>query len=407
MAADVLEVLLEGRRIGAITYIGGDRSVFSFDKAYLADPARPTLSLSFKDVHGGLITDHRPTQTRLLPFFSNLLPEGPLRDYLAERAGVKAVREYFLLHALGADLPGGLVVRSADERNAVTDDGEPVDEAEPSRLEPLRFSLAGVQMKFSAVEKATGGLTIPVGGVGGDWIVKLPSTRFAGVADNEFSMMTLARQVGMDIPEVRRLALHEIEGLPAGFERLKEDAFAIRRFDRREDGSRVHMEDFAQVFGVYPQDKYRLASYRAIARVLWIETGADGVAEFIRRLVFNTLIGNADMHLKNWSLLYPDGRSPVLSPGYDFVATTAYLPDEKAALKYARSKRMSDFSRDELSYLAAKAGAPEALVRQTARETVARFCDAWARERAHLPIAAEVAAEVERLLKTVPLASDR
>jgi hypothetical protein len=51
------------------------------------------------------------------------------------------------------------------------------------------------------------------------------------------------------------------------------------------------------------------------------------VQEFVRRIVFSAAIGNADMHLKNWTLLYPDGRTPELSPAYDFVSTVAYLED--------------------------------------------------------------------------------
>lgn len=56
---------------------------------YINDLDRQTLSLSFKDQQGDLITDHRPYKIKLLPFFSNLLPEGHLRKYLAERAGIE------------------------------------------------------------------------------------------------------------------------------------------------------------------------------------------------------------------------------------------------------------------------------------------------------------------------------
>ena len=92
-----------------------------------------------------------------------------------------------------------------------------------------------------------------------------------------------------------------------------------------------------------------------IAEVVAAEGGNEGIAEFIRRLVFNTLIGNADMHLKNWSLIYPDRRRAALAPAYDFVSTIQYIPDEKAALNYSRTKRMDQFSRDELAHLAGKA----------------------------------------------------
>jgi serine/threonine-protein kinase HipA len=406
MAADVLEVLLGDRRVGAITALGGDQSIFSFDDAYADDPNRPTLSLSFKGERGGLLRDHKPTQTRLLPFFSNLLPEGPLRDYLAKRAAVKSVREYPLLEVLGPDLPGAINIRALGD-GVIDDEDLPEESRRVPTQGPLRFSLAGVQLKFSAVEKARGGLTISASGKGGNWIVKLPSVRHRGVAANEFSMMSLARAMGMDIPDVELVPLDQIEGLPEGIGKIEEDAFAIRRFDRREDGGRVHIEDFAQVFGVYPDDKYNKGSYRYIAKVLWLETGEAGVREFIRRLVFNALIGNADMHLKNWSLIYPDGQTPQLSPGYDFLSTTIYIPDEEAGLKFARTRRVAELTLDEITYMAAKAGVPETLARDTATEAVSRFHEVWGRERSHLPIAKDLEAEIERLLGVVPVAMGR
>lgn len=405
MASDSLEVLLGGRRIGALTALNGDRSVFAFDEAYVEDADRPILSLAFKDAHGGLIRDFNTQQTRLLPFFSNLLPEGSLRDYLARRANVKAMREYPLLEVLGSDLPGAVTVRPAG--TGFVDDPDASDPV-PSTpgTGPLRFSLAGVQLKFSALESGRG-LTIPVSGAGGDWIVKLPSTRFAGVSENEFSMMRLAGAMGIDVPEVRLVPLDQIEGLPDGLGRIEEGALAIRRFDRTADGGLVHIEDFAQVFGVYPEEKYARGSYRSIARVLWIETGEAGVREFIARLVFNTLIGNADMHLKNWSLIYDDGRTPRIAPAYDFLSTTAYIPDDSMALRFGRSRLMRDLGLDELAYLAAKAGAPDTLVRQAALETVDRFRDVWSRIQADLTAPTAVVQEIERLLATVPIASGR
>ena len=408
MAADALEVLINNRRIGTITALGGDQSIFSFDDSYAEDPDRPTLSLSFKGERGGLLREHRPTQTRLTPFFSNLLPEGALRDYLAELAGIKPMREYPMLEVLGPDLPGAVTVRPVGE-DAVDDDGDQQEDHDDggSRQGAMRFSLAGVQLKFSAVEKAHGRLTIPAGGRGGNWIIKLPSVRFRGVAANEFSMMRLARLMGMDIPDVELVPLDQIEGLPGGIGRFEEDAFAVRRFDRREDGGCIHIEDFAQVSGVYPGEKYDRGSYRSLAKVLWLETGEPGAREFIRRLVFNTLIGNADMHLKNWSLIYRDGRTPELSPGYDFLSTTVYIPDENAALKFARTKRMDEFSLDEVAYMAARAGLPEALARDEAVKAADRFHEVWRAERAHLPIADDLVAEIARLLGVVPIAQGR
>jgi serine/threonine-protein kinase HipA len=396
-----LDVRLHGSTIGLITRLPNDQNIFTFDSAYVDDTERAVLSLSFKDSYGTLIADHRPTQTRLLPFFSNLLPEDPLRSYLAGRARVKPEREFFLIWALGADLPGALEI--------VAHNGDPAPgDEEPTQLKTadsangaLRFSLAGVQLKFSAVQRAKGGLTIPTDGAGGSWIVKLPSERFAGVPENEFAMMELARHVGIKVPETQLIAIKEIRGLPSGVEIFGDKAFAIKRFDRTRGGAKVHIEDFAQVFGVYPSRKYDNASYRNIAQVLWIETGEEGTAEFMRRLVFNALIGNADMHLKNWSLIYPDTRTAEIAPAYDFVSTIAFLPDEKMALNFVDSKAFASLTRDQFVRFANKAGLPEKVTIDTVEETVRRFAEVW--KRGGVQLEDKTHGIIERHLRSVPI----
>ncbi|MCK1734343.1 HipA domain-containing protein [Bradyrhizobium sp. 138] len=405
----VLDVLLYGEKIGTLTLVQGTRTLFAFNKTYIDNAERPTLSLSFKDQFGKLLTDIPPTNTRVPQFFANLLPEGPLRDYLAEQAGVNEKREFFLLWVLGQDLPGALTIRPADGEALPPSEDRQADEARSKRpSNVLRFSLAGVQLKFSAVKNAgkNGGLTIPAEGVGGSWVVKLPSERYAAVPENEFSMMTLAARLGMNVPEVQLLDLDAIQGLPEAIGHLKGQALAVRRFDRTEAGP-FHIEDFAQVFGVWPEEKYKRASARTIATVIGIEAGDDAAAEFVRRLVFNTLIGNADMHLKNWSLIYPDRRTATLAPAYDFVSTIPYIADDFAAIKYARTKRMSEFSFDELRYLAAKARLPEKLIVDTASETVTRFRDEWTAAKKDLPINTKIAENIETHMTGLALLSEK
>ena len=385
----VLDVRLYGEAIATLTHLQGGRTIFAFNEAYIEDNRRPLLSLSFKDAFGGLITKFRPYNLVVPPFFSNLLPEGPLRKYLADRAGVKPTREFFLLWMLGRDLPGAVTVQPGEGDQAPPEDDQPVTAPRPNAL---RFSLAGVQLKFSALKNAgkEGGLTIPAEGAGGSWIVKLPSQQYSGVPENEFSMMTIAGMMGMDVPEIQLVNLDAIDGLPQGVGELHGQAMAIKRFDRSADGP-VHVEDFAQIFGVLPDHKYDKGNYKMIGRVLGIETGEPGVAEFIRRLVFSTLIGNGDMHLKNWSLIYHDRTTPALSPAYDMLSTIPYIEGEDtAALNYSRTKKMAALSRDELSHLAAKAELPEKLVLDTARETVERFRAVWDAEKANLPMAGNV-----------------
>ncbi len=244
----VLNVRLHGAKIGTITHIPGDRTFFEFTDEYVADQSRPTLSLSFKDEHGGLITQWPSKQRRLLPFYSNLLPEGHLREYLAARAGIHTEREFFLLCALGRDLPGALTVDSSEGELWPLEPGEEEGNAPNFKEKALRFSLAGVQLKFSAVhdDKANKGLTIPAKGVGGSWIVKLPSSRFEGVPENEYAMLTLARSIGIDVPEIALVDVGDIGDLPEDIGDMRGNAFAIARFDRTPEGS-LHTEDFAQV----------------------------------------------------------------------------------------------------------------------------------------------------------------
>ena len=375
---NALAVRLHGRQIGVINRLDGDQQLFSFEQDYIDDPQRPTLSLSFKGSTGGIVTSSRPVSRRVPPFFANLLPEGHLRTYLAKLAGVNPEREFFLLAVLGADLPGALVVSPLEDGE---EEGEAHGAADEHQDQPpetaLRFSLAGVQLKFSAVMEASGGLTIPAGGMGGSWIVKLPSARFVSVPENEFAMLELARRVGIAVPQNKLVDIGKIKGLPEEAHTAGGKALAVQRFDRVPGGDPVHMEDFAQVFGLFPDDKYSLRSYANIAAVLWAETGEEATWEFVRRLVFSVLIGNADMHLKNWSLLYPDKRTPVLSPAYDFIATLPYLPKDELALNFGDSRSLSEITPDQMRRFADAARIPAsplwAITVQTAEHTATEW----------------------------------
>ena len=389
-----LAVHLHGQRIGVINRLAGDRHLFAFDQAYVDDPKRPTLSLAYKSASGGLVTGVRSYSQRLPPFFSNLLPEGHLRDYLAARAGVKAAREFFLLNVLGADLPGAISVAplystgdSASD-SAVRAAQRAEDDSERAQSQPLRFSLAGVQLKFSAVMETNGGLTIPVDGTGGAWILKLPSSRFEAVPENEFVMLALARSIGIPVPPVKLVAVSSIEGLPRDAGAINGQALAVQRFDRTAEGGRIHMEDFAQVFGLYADDKYEKRSYANIAEVLSAEAGGAAVLDFTRRLVFAVLIGNADMHLKNWSLLYADQRRASLSPAYDYVSTVPYLPGDRLALGFGGSKDISAITPDQMRRFADTARLAVNPLWRLVHETAERTVAAWQSldEKALLPV---------------------
>jgi serine/threonine-protein kinase HipA len=375
----LLGVHLDVEPVGELTVVG-EAVEFRLLETYRARYPRRVLGQVFED---DLSRVHR-SRVKLPPFFSNLLPEGALRELVARQIGVKAERESYLLAQLGDDLPGATRVVVLDPT-----DEDDTREIEARRDEPsdlLKFSLAGVQLKFSAVHASGRGMTIPAHGRGGDWIVKLPDPRFPGVPENEWSMMTLARRVGLDVAEVQIVPLASIEGLP-GEVRADPSAMglAIRRFDRAA-GKRVHMEDFAQILDVRPRhwDKYHSANFETIARIV-ASVAPGSVEELVRRLVFNAAIGNGDAHIKNWSLLYPDGVSAVLSPAYDLVSTIQYLPDDDLGLNLARSKRFEDVGLASFQRLTEKADL-NVPIDSLVGDTVARIREGWAQLRSSLPM---------------------
>ncbi len=398
----VMEVRLGDTVVGTITRLPNDTNVFSFDPGYAENTDRPTLSLSYKGPENTLLEKTRPTSVKLAPFFSNLLPEGHLREYLANKGGVNPQREFFLFWLLGADLPGAIRIQPLDGVLPPRDDAESHESNLSDSEQPLRFSLAGVQLKFSALVEANKGLTLPIAGVGGNWIVKLPSLRFKAVPENEYAMMSLAAAVGIDVPEIQLIASEDVKNLPDIPEAFGQ-AFAISRFDRAADDLRIHIEDFAQVFGVYPADKYKEASYGSLANVIWLETGETGITEFIRRLAFNVLIGNADAHLKNWSLIYRDTRAAQLAPAYDLVSTVPYIPNDGLALSIAGTKVFAEIDVERFRRLAEKAGLPVRLVVKTASETARAVRDLLPKHEPFRVLPEQIRNATESHLRSVPL----
>jgi serine/threonine-protein kinase HipA len=374
-----LKVFLQNHLVGELSLARDQTGIsFRFLDSYKQMAPRPVLGQCFVD---RLDAVHHSRQ-RLPPWFSNLLPEGILRDLIAKQAAVHIEREFFLLSYLGEDLAGAIRVVPEDPDAASPWEEEKDTSAKETSTEEIRFSLAGVQLKFSAT-RIRQRLTIPAKGRGGDWIVKLPDQKYPFVPENEWSVMTWAQQSGISLPMIELIPLSQIDGIPASFHASREgSAFAIQRFDRRQKAQRVHIEDFAQIFGLYPQEKYKKFTYFHQLQLLASIAPLQDCEEYLRRLLFIVLAGNADAHHKNWSLIYPDGLTPRLSPAYDLVSTIHYIQDDTLALNLAGSKRWEDISlasfwkliqkidplqahRDEQSWLA------------FLRETITTIMDAW------------------------------
>ncbi len=399
-----LRVLLGDQVVGRLMLLPGEQILFVFADDYLTDANRPVLGQYYRLANNELRQETRPTRTKLPPWFSNLLPEGPLLDYISREAGIHPSREFQLLAFLGKDLPGAVRVVSDEasipgietlEANAVT------------KVQQLRFSLAGVQLKFSALMNKHGGLTIPAGGVGGEWIVKLPSSIYPAVPENEAAMLTLASRAGIAVPEHRLVPVTSIEGLPSLGNFADKNALAVRRFDRLSGGGRVHMEDLAQVFGIFPHDKYEKVGNVRLAELIGQILGPVAAQDFVARLAFIVLTGNGDMHLKNWSLLYPDGRTPILSPAYDLVSTVPYIPNEKLALNIAGEKDFSAITRERFKRLAEKAALPERETLATMERVVDAVQSGWPEIRREANLPSHITESIDKHLQELPLAQSR
>jgi serine/threonine-protein kinase HipA len=405
-----LDVTLHGRLVATITNIAGDINVVAIERDFADDPNAPTLSFkAFRDPVTGKYRDAiRPTRTRAHPYFANLLPEGPMRAYLAERANVKPVRDFPLLGLLGADLPGALVMLDHDEPTSVESVPDPeLAEIADDREKPLRFSLAGVQLKFSAAGTPQRGLTIPAGGLGGSWIVKLPDQRFIRVPENEYAMMTFARMVGIDVPEVGLVDPNDVAGIPSDMRHLTGKALYIKRFDRLADGSRVHTEDFAQANGLYPEQKYTYFNFDRLGAQVAEVMGGDAALDLVQRIVFTIGIGNGDMHAKNWSAIYRDGRTPSLAPAYDYVSTVVYVPGDDMGMTLAGTKKFSDVDDALIARFASRMRMPRKPVLDAAHDMVDRMREAWPQLGEGTPLMSEHRALLEAHIGTIPLFGPR
>jgi serine/threonine-protein kinase HipA len=386
-----LSVFLNDDLVGSLNLLPGEQSLFIFADDYLNNSNRPTLSQSFLSNNGDLILESRPTRSKLPPWFSNLLPEGQLRNYLASLGGINPAREFQLLELLGDDLPGAVRV-VAGEQQAIPK--FPLEKLEIPSNQPLRFSLAGVQLKFSAFMEKQGGLTIPATGIGGDWIVKLPSPIYPAVPENEAAMLTLAQKSGIQVPEFRLVPIETIQGLPEFGPFLGSKALAVKRFDR-DRGKRIHMEDLAQVFGVFPENKYEKVGLVKIATMINLIMGPKAAQDFVARLAFTIITGNGDMHLKNWSLLYPDGITPVLSPAYDLVSTVPYIPNDRLALNFVRTKKFSDITKELFRKFSVKALLPQVKTLQTVERIVDAVKQSWPGIRKEIAIPNHISDKID------------
>lgn len=249
------------------------------------------------------------------PFFQQLGPEGWLREKQARVGHIAEEDDFGLLLRYGADCIGAVGVRFPP--GAEPPDTAPVPEvtASPGR------TISGVQRKLLVLKDAQG--FTPAGPQGfAPYIAKFnsESERVGSLVRNEFlSLRWSAELLGKS--EVNAFALDRVAV-------LDEMALIVTRFDRKPDGTKLRLEDFAQILsrpgGRGSAGKYE-AAYEEVGAVIRQHSARPEIdlARFFRRLVVFVLVGNCDAHLKNFSLLETD-TGLRLSPAYDIVNTALY-----------------------------------------------------------------------------------
>ena len=391
-----LRLSMHGQLVGYVAGFDNGRNVFSLAPEYIENPDRYSLTMSMSSQEKFRVVAPkafpRSQRMQLHPILSNLLPEGALRELLAQRMKIHQMNEFPLMVHLGADLPGALVVEPVPAAGvpdyAFGDHGRldriAIDVAD--RI--AHFSLAGVQMKFS-MRCRDGRYIMGNSNEKGDWIIKTPSTRHPFVPANEYTCMSLAQLIGVVIPEIRLVGMEQLEQLPDINLPDEGVAYGIRRFDR--DGERrVHAEDFAQVTFSYAARKYEGASYETIAKLIYqnVYAGQLDVIQMAIRLLANILLANGDAHKKNWSILYPDGITPTLAPAYDILCTRVYMGDEQEfGLSMAGTRRWYDVTIEHFMKWADRAGVPRSPILYNVRQAINAARELWPRALEESPMA--------------------
>lgn len=215
-----------------------------------------------------------------------------------------------------------------------------------------KATVSGVQPKLSLhiekPEREQEKLTIV--NLWGQYILKPPSPKWKELPQNEDLTMHLAQLSGI------RTAEHSLVRLGSG-----ELAYITKRMDRDSD-SKLHMEDMCQLLGRLTEDKYK-SSHEQIAKEIKRSSTNPGLdlLRFYEVTLFSFLTGNADMHLKNFSLIKRNLQYE-LAPAYDLLSTALVVEgdDEELALTLCGKKKRlkkSDFSNAMMS-----SGVPQKVV---------------------------------------------
>ena len=363
--ADVLDVYLNQNLAGQLQEDRGGFT-FAYGRAWLESDLFLPLSVTMPPT-----TDTFPDEVAR-PFFENLLPEGEIRAAIARLRQISERNTFGLLGEIGGDCAGAISLWPQGEKPARHKGYTELTDARLAEVltdmarrpllvvdDGLRLSLAGAQNKLP-VHYDGKKLSLPRGNQPSSHILKPGAQGFGQMPANEHFCMRLAAAIGLPVPDSTIL-------------RKPEALYLVDRYDRvrSPDGtlSRIHQIDFCQALSLPSQRKYEHeggpsleACFEVITR--YSARPARDRFHLMTWVIFNFLVGNADAHAKNLSLLITH-EGVMLAPFYDLVSTAVYRElTDKLSLKIGGENRPEWVRKRHWEKLAEISGANPRIVRR-------------------------------------------
>ncbi|MCR4839951.1 MAG: HipA domain-containing protein [Lachnospiraceae bacterium] len=375
-------------KIGAIEGHSSLDACFSYSKEYIAgkNPRAVSVSLPIQN------EPFSPECTR--NYFDGLLPEGFMRKSIASNMHFDENDYLSILARLGKECLGAIRIDDSDTEPESGYEAVTEKQVEELAAEGVIRSSEMVINTHLSLTGASGKVGLyydekkrkwykPIGIAPSTHIVKQSHVRLDGIVTNEQLSMLAAGKCGIDIPE--SFIINVGKGSDS------EILFATKRYDRVIDESspllgslkrpfRIHQEDFAQAMGIPSSEKYEQDGQNYAEQMFEIvrmhtKKPLETQLALWNRIVFNYVIGNADAHIKNFSLLYdPDMGGISLAPAYDIISTAIYENRAKdMSFNIGGVKNLDQIDEGSFKELASRTGISERVAMSSYHNVLNQF----------------------------------
>lgn len=202
-------------------------------------------------------------------------------------------------------------------------------------------AITGVQPKLSLwLEKTKKSIRFTIVDDKSNYIIKPQSETYLSLPENEDLCMHLANELGIEV------AIHGLVRLKSG-----KLAYITKRFDR-DKTNKISCEDLCQLTETLTEHKYR-GSYEKVGKTIQqysTQSGLDTL-HYFQLVLFSFISGNADMHLKNFSMMEKKDGTFCLSPAYDLVSTYLVIKGETEQMSLNLNGKKNKISRKDFDAL--------------------------------------------------------